>query len=94
MLACKLAEVRHVAGVAGMAPVLLLDDVLSELDADRRRRLLLGLGAGLGSQALLTTSETAPLDLPEGAEVHRFIVKAGKVSQAGAAAAIAEPPLP
>jgi DNA replication and repair protein RecF len=94
VLACKLAEVRHVAGVAGMAPVLLLDDVLSELDADRRRRLLLGLGAGLGSQALLTTSETAPLDLPDGAEVHRYTVVAGRVSPAEVSTALAEPPRP
>jgi DNA replication and repair protein RecF len=46
VLACKLAEVRHVGAVAGVAPVLLLDDVLSELDAGRRLRLLAALGAG------------------------------------------------
>jgi DNA replication and repair protein RecF len=79
VLACKLAEVRHVAGAAGVAPVLLLDDVLSELDAHRRLRLLAALGAGTGSQALLTTSETAALDLPRDAEVRRFTVHAGHV---------------
>jgi DNA replication and repair protein RecF len=80
VLACKLAEVRHVAGVAGVAPVLLLDDVLSELDAGRRLRLLAALGAGTGTQALLTTSETAALDLPPDAEVCRFTVHAGHVT--------------
>jgi len=80
VLACKLAEVRHVAGVAGVAPVLLLDDVLSELDAGRRLRLLGALGAGSTAQALLTTSETATLDLPAGADVRRFTVHAGHVS--------------
>jgi DNA replication and repair protein RecF len=80
VLACKLAEVRHVGSVAGVAPVLLLDDVLSELDSARRLRLLASLGAGTGAQALLTTSETAVLDLPEGADVRRFSVHAGHVS--------------
>jgi DNA replication and repair protein RecF len=82
VLASKLAEVRHVAAIAGVAPVLLLDDVLSELDAGRRLRLLAALGAGAGTQALLTTSETASLDLPAGAEVCRFTVNAGRVSAA------------
>src|SRR5207253_519641 len=40
VLACKLAEVRHLTAVLGMAPVLLLDDVLSELDARRREHPL------------------------------------------------------
>jgi len=80
VLACKLAEVRHVGAVAGVAPVLLLDDVLSELDAGRRLRLLAALGAGTATQALLTTSETAALDLPAGADVRRFTVHAGHVA--------------
>lgn len=80
VLACKLAEVRHVGAVAGVAPVLLLDDVLSELDAGRRLRLLAALGAGTANQALLTTSETAPLDLAPDVEVHRFTVHAGRVT--------------
>src|SRR5258708_31373454 len=46
VLACKLAEVRHLTTLLGTAPVLLLDDVLSELDARRRERLLPALGAG------------------------------------------------
>jgi DNA replication and repair protein RecF len=80
VLACKLAEVRHVGSVAGVAPVLLLDDVLSELDAGRRLRLLAALGAGSTAQALLTTSETAALDLPPDADVRRFTVHGGHVS--------------
>jgi len=82
VLACKLAEVRHLQTVATMAPVLLLDDVLSELDPDRRRRLLQGVGAGIRLQALITTSETATLDLLDDVEVRSFRVQAGHVSPA------------
>ena len=93
VLACKLAEVRHLAIAAGMAPVLLLDDVLSELDADRRRLLLAGLGAGTASQALLTTSETAPLDLDGEALVRHFSVRSGAVAPALPCSAGASPPV-
>ena len=80
VLACKLAEVRHLAAVAGVAPVLLLDDVLSELDSGRRLRLLAALGAGTATQALLTTSESGALDLPPDADVRHFTVHAGHVT--------------
>lgn len=39
-LALKLAELEFLRQAAGEYPVLLLDDVMSELDADRRRELL------------------------------------------------------
>jgi DNA replication and repair protein RecF len=85
VLALKLAEVRHVHAVAGMAPVLLLDDVLSELDPTRRERLLSGLGMrGMAAQALLTTSEDAPLALPDLGAVRRLHVEAGRVREVAA----------
>jgi DNA replication and repair protein RecF len=59
LLALLLAERYVLAASHGGTPVLLLDDVLSELDADRRERLL-GL-LGEGGQALLTTADpTSP----------------------------------
>ena len=79
VLACKLAEVRHVAATAGVTPVLLLDDVLSELDAERRERLIAGLGGGRDSQALLTTTETAPPELAGLGELHQFRVAGGRI---------------
>jgi DNA replication and repair protein RecF len=59
-LALRLAGHHLVAEVTGAWPVLLLDDVFSELDAARAAALLEALPAG---QALLTTA----VDLPPGA---------------------------
>ena len=39
MLALVLAEAETLAGTGGLRPLVLLDDVLSELDEDRRRAL-------------------------------------------------------
>lgn len=39
-LACKLAELSWMKAESGEYPLLLLDDVMSELDAERRRRLV------------------------------------------------------
>jgi DNA replication and repair protein RecF len=77
VLALKLAEVRHIADRAGVMPVLLLDDVLSELDPGRRRDLLTGL-ASAGLQTLITSSEPLPDVLPAG--TRRLEVTAGTVS--------------
>lgn len=79
VLALKLAEVRHIAARAGVMPVLLLDDVLSELDPGRRRDLLAGLAAA-GLQTLITSSEPLPESLPAG--TRRFEVAAGHVTVA------------
>lgn len=50
-LALKLAEIELVRQKTGDTPVLLLDDVLSELDSDRQERLLASLS---GVQTLLS----------------------------------------
>lgn len=60
-LALRLAAHRMLADEMGTAPVLLLDDVFSELDAQRSTALLDGLPDG---QVLLTTAGA----LPPGAE--------------------------
>ncbi len=58
VVAIKLAEAEVVARRAGEAPVLLLDDVLSELDAARRQKLLQHLGEG--AQVVVTSVEADP----------------------------------
>jgi DNA replication and repair protein RecF len=83
VLACKLAEVRHLTTLLGTAPVLLLDDVLSELDAPRRERLLGSLGAGTRLQTVLTTTDPDALDLS--GHVRHLSVAAGRVTGADVA---------
>ncbi len=56
-LALRLAAHRVVGEAVGAAPVLLLDDVFSELDPDRSEALLTHLPPG---QALLTTAGLVP----------------------------------
>lgn len=55
VLAWKLAEVDFVKETVGQAPLLLLDDVMSELDASRRELLMHSLGDDV--QAILTATD-------------------------------------
>lgn len=55
-LAWKLAEVKVVTDVSGKKPVLILDDVMSELDSDRRKALTEYVG--VAAQTLVTTTTT------------------------------------
>jgi len=62
VLALKLAEAAWLRERTGTAPIFLLDDVLSELDAERRQRLVEAIP--LDAQALLTSA--LPEGLPSG----------------------------
>jgi len=54
-LAIKLAELQVSTATTGVAPVLLLDDVMSELDVQRRSTLLAALNGV--EQAIITTTD-------------------------------------
>jgi len=56
VLALKIAELEHLREVLGEAPLLLLDDVASELDEERRRRMFEAMAA-LSCQSLITVTE-------------------------------------
>jgi DNA replication and repair protein RecF len=77
MLALKTSEITHVLEATGDPPVLLLDDVSSELDAERNRALFEFL-AQVGCQTLITTTDPAHVRLAGPAR--RFVVQGGSVA--------------
>lgn len=66
-LAVKLAAHRAIAAAFGESPVLLLDDVFSELDTDRAKALAAALPSD--TQTLITSAR--PEDVPIAGEVWR-----------------------
>lgn len=71
-LAWKLAEVRVVTEVTGQKPVLILDDVMSELDADRRKALTEYVGVAAQTFVTTTTTDYFEPDLIASAKVVRL----------------------
>lgn len=63
VVATKLAELRQVLSLVGDRPLLLLDDVLSELDAEHRARLLNSLGTA-DCQVIISSTDRELLDQP------------------------------
>ena len=77
-LSLKLAEIQLIKEETKVAPILLLDDVLSELDSERQNFLINSLG---DVQLFITTTELGDevkKQLPEG---YTFFVNNGKVSR-------------
>jgi len=75
-LALKLAELDYIEHETGDQPILLLDDVLSELDEERRRDLL-GAIHSL-DQVLLTTTDIASLPSEVRSLAHVYQVREGR----------------
>ncbi|MDO9410129.1 DNA replication/repair protein RecF [Patulibacter sp.] len=75
LLALLLGEADVMEDASGSRPVLLLDDVMSELDADRRERLV-GLISERG-QALVTVTEASHVPGADDAAVGRIDVTPG-----------------
>ncbi|MDP7262402.1 MAG: DNA replication/repair protein RecF [Dehalococcoidia bacterium] len=78
-LSLKLAEAVFVTNSTGRTPVLALDDILSELDLERRRRVL--EAATKHEQVLLTSTEhgIVPQEFLETADI--YTVMNGRVTQ-------------
>ena len=79
-LALKLAEVRAMRERTGSAPILLLDDVMSELDAARRAMLLTAL-EGV-NQAVLTTTDWTDFPSALRTRARRLHVQGGAIAEA------------
>jgi DNA replication and repair protein RecF len=84
LLALLLAEREELAAERGAAPLLLLDDVMSELDATRRERLTTLLRRG--GQAVITTTELAHVPGAEDSDVVKIAITEGRVMQQARAA--------
>jgi len=79
LLALLLAERAALAAIRDAPPLMLLDDVMSELDPDRRA-LLAGLLGGEG-QSVITTTDLAHVPGADGPSVTRLSVADGVVAQ-------------
>jgi len=84
LLALLLSEREVLAQERGRAPVMLLDDVMSELDADRRGRLIAQLARD--GQSLITTTDLAHVPGADAPSVTRLRVTDGAVLQEALAA--------
>jgi DNA replication and repair protein RecF len=76
VLALKIAEIENLRAVLGRPPLLLLDDVSSELDPQKNRFLLDYLGR-LPGQAFLTATDRRLLEPAAGPETVFYRVAAG-----------------
>jgi DNA replication and repair protein RecF len=81
LLALLLAERAELAAERGAPPLMLLDDVMSELDAGRRERLADLVRAG--GQALITTTDAEHVPGARDEDVALFHAAAGQVEPAG-----------
>lgn len=80
LIATKLAEVDLLQREASEPPVLLLDDVLSELD-QRHRRLVVEAIATRPAQVCVTSTELSDLDVPGLAHLPILRVASGQVAR-------------
>jgi DNA replication and repair protein RecF len=81
VVSLKLAEAALIEGRAGERPVLLLDDVLSELDGERRAALLKEVGAG--GQVIITSVEAGPFPPELIAQAMVWTVSEGTIEPCG-----------
>ncbi len=77
VLALKIAEIRSLEASLGEPPILLMDDVSSELDAERNRALMTYLEE-LGGQVFLTTTDARFIRVAAPRQV--FAVHAGALT--------------
>jgi DNA replication and repair protein RecF len=85
LLALLLAEREAIASLRQAPPLMLLDDVMSELDGDRRKALVDLLRSQEG-QSVITTTDLAHVPGANEAGVARLGVSSGRVLQEAAAA--------
>ena len=89
VLSMRLAEAAYMADCRQQRPILLLDDVLSELDADRRAHVL-DRAAGY-EQCFISTTDADSIGQRFTPHVRRLAVQAGSVRASAPQGTVAEP---
>ena len=74
-LSLKLAQMKTLRAMSGEAPVLLLDDVMSELDKDRRMRLVSEIS---DYQTFITCTDESDLELEGSRRTYRVSATEGR----------------
>ena len=74
-LSLKLAQMKALRAMSGEAPVLLLDDVMSELDKDRRMRLVSEIS---DYQTFITCTDESDLELEGSRRTYRVSAPEGR----------------
>ena len=77
-LTLRLAEAAYLANTRGEAPIVLLDDVLSEMDSFRRGRVLEKVGQY--QQVIITTTDLEPIQQSSLSHASYYEVVGGDVS--------------
>lgn len=78
VLAIKLGEAMLMSEAGGDAPLVMLDDILSELD-ERHRALVLETAIGMQSQLLITSTDRSLLDAPIVRDLERRRADSGRL---------------
>lgn len=86
LLALLLAEREAVGEQRGAPPVMLLDDVMSELDAQRRERLVVMLRAG--GQSVVTATDAGHVPGADGLDVTRLAIAPARSATGAPEAAV------
>lgn len=79
ILALKLALVEYINDIIGEYPILLLDDVMSELDLNRQHNLLKCLNKNV--QIFLTTTDLKNIDIEYQKDARFFFVSQGIIEE-------------
>lgn len=77
LLALKLSVMKIISQLQGEYPILLLDDVFSELDMTRKQNLVNLLPDGI--QTVITATDLSELSLPAGQEANVIHVEKGRI---------------
>lgn len=77
VLAVKLAQVQHCIREVGVVPLVLLDDILSDLDSSRRHQVL--EGAALYGQVVITCTDYHAVESDFSEPPARYKIDAGRV---------------